>query len=103
MDAHYRDEPDGLPGNDDGGTLSAWWVFAALGLYPIAGTDAYVLSAPRFARAEIDVPGGVFAIVAEGEGETIGAIDLDGTPVSGRDLRHAELRPGSVLRFVRGR
>jgi putative alpha-1,2-mannosidase len=103
MDAHYRDEPDGLPGNDDGGTLSAWWVFAALGLYPIAGTPAYVLSAPRFSRAEIDVPGGVFTIVAEGEGDRIQAIDLDGVPRSGRDFFHAELRPGSVLRFVRGR
>ena len=45
---HRGDGPDGLPGSDDRGTMSAFYVFAALGLYPVAGTDRYVLGSPLF-------------------------------------------------------
>ena len=100
MDAWYRDTPDGLAGNDDGGTLSAWYVFAALGLYPIAGTDRYVLTLPRFPHAEIDLPGGVFTIIKDGPGTDVASVDLDGTPLATRELRHAQLQPGSTLRYL---
>lgn len=49
----YNDTPDGLAGNDDGGTLSAWAVFASMGLYPIAGTTEYVISEPLWDKIEI--------------------------------------------------
>ncbi|MEZ4469417.1 MAG: GH92 family glycosyl hydrolase [bacterium] len=42
----YHDTPDGLPGNDDGGTLSSWYLFSALGFYPVAGSDEYLLGSP---------------------------------------------------------
>ena len=45
--------PDGLAGNDDGGTLSAWLLFAQAGLYPVQGTDDYLLVHPRQERLEI--------------------------------------------------
>lgn len=61
---HYGDGPDGLPGNDDGGTMSAFYLFASLGLYPIAGTDRYVLGAPLFPRATLAVRGGTLTIDA---------------------------------------
>jgi predicted alpha-1,2-mannosidase len=61
---HYGDGPDGLPGNDDGGTMSAFYLFAALGLYPIAGTDRYVLGSPLFPKATLALRGGPLTILA---------------------------------------
>jgi predicted alpha-1,2-mannosidase len=54
LDTQYANSGDGLPGNDDGGTMSAWVVWASIGLYPIVGTDRYVASPPIFSRVDID-------------------------------------------------
>ena len=92
----YTDDPRGLAGNDDGGTLSAWYVWSALGLYPIAGTERYALGAPLFTRARVRVPGGTLVIEAEpGEGRVL----LDGEPVEGGEVRHRDLIGGRTLRF----
>jgi predicted alpha-1,2-mannosidase len=53
MDEGYDTTPDGLVGNDDGGTLSAWYVLAALGLYPVVGTNRWQTFAPRFRQVRI--------------------------------------------------
>ena len=53
----YSDQPDGLAGNDDGGTLSAWYVFASLGFYPMAGTPEYVLGEPIWDQAILNING----------------------------------------------
>jgi predicted alpha-1,2-mannosidase len=53
----YDTEPDGYPGNDDLGTLSAWYVFGALGIYPeVPGVGVLALGSPLFGRAEIRLP-----------------------------------------------
>ncbi len=53
----YDTAPDGYPGNDDLGTLSAWYVFGALGLYPeVPGVGVLALGSPLFGRAEISLP-----------------------------------------------
>ena len=53
----YDTSPDGYPGNDDLGTLSAWYVFGALGLYPeVPGVGLLAIGSPLFARAEIRLP-----------------------------------------------
>jgi predicted alpha-1,2-mannosidase len=49
----YAADPVGLAGNDDGGTLSAWYIFASLGFYPISGTTTYVLGEPIWDRSQI--------------------------------------------------
>jgi predicted alpha-1,2-mannosidase len=54
----YTPTPAGIPGNDDLGTMSAWYVLSALGLYPYdAGSGVYALTTPLFARAVISTPG----------------------------------------------
>jgi predicted alpha-1,2-mannosidase len=96
---HYSDQADGLPGNDDGGTLSAWYAWAAMGLYPLAGTDRYVLGRPFFEQIELPGPGGGLLIKRCPAGE-LGAILLDGEALSEPELRHEDLFCASVLEFT---
>ncbi len=94
----YGTGPDGLAGNDDGGTLSAWAVWAALGLYPLAGTDRYVLGAPRFSRVVVGRgDAGPLTIERRGSG-VVTEVRLDGVPV-GPDITHAALMSASSLVF----
>jgi predicted alpha-1,2-mannosidase len=102
-ETRYGTGADGVDGNDDGGTLSAWYVLSALGIYPIAGTEIYALGPPVFERAELDHMHGTLGIEATGarwtaRGTWLGA-DLDGVPIEGGTLTHDELAADTVLRF----
>ena len=56
---HYKNAPDGIPGNDDTGTMSAWAVFSMLGFYPdCPGEPCFTLTRPTFDKAEITLPDG---------------------------------------------
>ncbi|HSO34280.1 MAG TPA: GH92 family glycosyl hydrolase [Labilithrix sp.] len=97
---HYGDGPDGLPGNDDGGTMSAFYVFAALGLYPIAGTDRYVLGSPLFPRATLALRGGPLTIdapAASKQHRFPRAVTRNGAP-SPTVVHHADLA-GATLHY----
>lgn len=105
MEVNYDDAPAGLAGNDDGGTLSSWYVLSALGLYPIAGSDRYVVGSPVFPKAELRVPGGLFTIEADGAEEGhiyVQSATLNGAPLTRAELKHSDLRAGGSLRFVLG-
>ncbi len=91
----YGTGPDGLAGNDDAGTLSAWYVFTAMGLYPLAGTDRYVLGWPRFDRVEFPAGDGVFTI-STGPGEDL---RYNGAPWGLPTLPHAAITEGGTLVF----
>ena len=66
MRTWYADQPLGLPGDDDNGATSAWFVFSAMGFYPVCpGRPHYVLGSPLFAECEIDVESGrTFRVIA---------------------------------------
>jgi predicted alpha-1,2-mannosidase len=101
----YNDRENGLAGNDDGGTLSSWYVLSALGIYPIPGSDRFVLGAPLFPLARVAVPGGVFTIEApeaSAENLYVQGAELDGRPLDAPELGHGELRAGSTLRVHLG-
>jgi predicted alpha-1,2-mannosidase len=117
MQTQYSDQPAGLPGNDDGGAMSAWYVFAAVGIYPVIGSDRYTLAIPQFPKIELAVrsggKSGTFTITAETpSGDPappellhdgyVQSVTLDGKPLGRPELRHADLAPGSTLRFVLG-
>ena len=105
MDNKYGDGYDGLDGNDDAGTLSAWYVFSALGLYPVAGSDKYQLGAPLFERAEVKLRDKPLVIVAENYSPNrpfVRKVWLNATPLDRTWLRHAEIEHGGVLRFTMG-
>ena len=96
----YDDTPAGLPGNDDGGTMSAWYLFAAVGLYPVAGSDLYYLSAPLFERVEVDLPGGevlrVEAPGASAERYVARSVAVDDEEV-GASITHARLAGATIV------
>ncbi len=97
---HYGDGPDGLPGNDDSGTMSAFYIFAALGFYPIAGTDRYVLGSPLFPRATLALRGGALTIdapAASKQHRFPRAVTRNGTTTP-TIVHHADLA-GATLHF----
>ncbi|MFL6585602.1 MAG: GH92 family glycosyl hydrolase [Luteimonas sp.] len=105
MDTQYADRPDGLAGNDDLGQMSAWYLFTALGFYPVApGSGEYVIGRPFLPRATLRLPNGKqFTVIADGleQGHGyIGSATLDGKPLQRAFLRHAEILAGGELRFT---
>lgn len=63
FDQMYSSKPTGLPGNDDGGAMGAWYVFASIGLYPmIPGVAGFSLNTPQFENIKVDFSGKVLEI-----------------------------------------
>lgn len=96
----YGDGPRGLPGNDDGGTMSAWLVFASLGLFPIAGEDDYLLGSPIVTHAELAIGDGVFVVDAPESSDRapyVGEARVDGAVLSDPRVAHSAIRAGSRL------
>ncbi|NVB79067.1 MAG: glycoside hydrolase family 92 protein [Kofleriaceae bacterium] len=100
VDTMYSDQPDGVPGNDDGGTMGAWYVFATLGLYPVAGSDQWILGAPLFPKARVTLGGKDLVIVAEGEGPYVKSVELDGVALGLPKLTQAQLAGAGELKFT---
>jgi predicted alpha-1,2-mannosidase len=106
--ALYRNTPAGIPGNDDCGQLSSWFVFTALGFYPVnAATGVYVIGSPIVNRAVIENPmaGTKFLIVAENnssENMFIQRAELNGKELTRSWLTHAEIVASGELRFHMG-
>jgi putative alpha-1,2-mannosidase len=98
--------PGGLPGNDDSGGLSSWYVWASLGLFPVAGQNLFLVNAPAFARSQMQVEGGEFVIETSGHHETpigVDGIDRDPPPqyvqsatLNGRPLHTTHLTAATV-------
>ena len=98
-DTIYTDQPDGVPGNDDGGAMGSWYVLATLGLFPVAGSDKWLVGAPRFPQARVNVGGHELLIIRQGTGTTVQSVTLDGADVSA-GMTQAQLVGGSKLLFV---
>ncbi|MBT2746221.1 MULTISPECIES: GH92 family glycosyl hydrolase [unclassified Lysobacter] len=105
MATQYAPRPDGLAGNDDLGQMSAWYVFTALGFYPVApASNEYAIGRPFLPRATLNLPNGKrFSVIAEGLDEAhtyIGSATLNGQPLNRSFLRHEEIVAGGELRFT---
>lgn len=104
MATQYKPTPDGLAGNDDLGQMSAWYLFTALGFYPVApASNEYVIGRPFLPRATLNLPNGRrFTVIAEGlePGHGyVGAVTLNGEPLPRSFIRHEEIMAGGELRF----
>lgn len=104
LDRYYRPEPDGIPGNDDTGTMSAWAVFSMMGFYPdCPGEPHYTLTAPVFDRIEIALDpeyAGTGSLVIEKKGDGyIKGVTLGGKPFRGFRIGHHEMLGGGHIVF----
>jgi predicted alpha-1,2-mannosidase len=108
MDGYFGTGSDGLPGNDDAGTLSAWFVFSAMGFYPVTpGLPEYRLGSPLFERITIHLSeahhdGSTFVIEAldnTTENIFVGEASLGGQPLSAPVLSHEAITSGGLLRL----
>ena len=103
----YSDQPDGLSGNEDCGQMSAWYVFSALGIYPVNPVaGVYVFGSPIVDKATIAVPGGKsFTIVAKNNSPVnlfIESVELNGKPYGKSYITHPDIIAGGELTFVMG-
>ncbi len=104
-EAHFGTDPGGLPGNDDAGAMSAWYVLAAMGLYPICpGDPRWQLVPPAFDRVTLHLhpdfaPGNTFTIERVGEGDRITEAALDGVALHRTWITHDEIIAGGTLRL----
>lgn len=97
MRALWSTEPGGIPGNDDLGAMSSWYVFSALGMYPQVPSRAeLVLASPLFPRIEIDRPGGG-DISVRAQGAAADAPYVHSLAVNGRSSERSWL-PASFVR-----
>lgn len=100
----YQSTPDGFCGDEDTGQMSAWYVFSALGFYPVTpGTDLYLIGCPLFDRATLTLPDGKqFTITAQANGPQrpyIHGGTLNGQDFNRTFLKHAEILAGGDLVF----
>ena len=104
MDRMYRPTVDGLCGNDDCGQMSAWYIFTAMGFYPVCpGTDQYVLGAPYLPYMKVRVGEGRYLeIKAPGvssKNRYVHRVKLNGKPYTRAYITYADLKGGAVLEF----
>ncbi|WP_203292526.1 GH92 family glycosyl hydrolase [Luteirhabdus pelagi] len=100
----YTNEPDGISGNEDCGQMSAWYIFSALGFYPVTpGSNQYIIGSPIISRATLQLENGnSFTIEAEGavEGKKyIENVVLNGEALGRSYITHEELMNGGTLSF----
>jgi len=105
MEKKYTTGPEGIPGNDDGGTMSAWYIFSALGFYPIAGGDRYWVGSPIFRRAVVHMEGGDLVVTADGASpgaKYVRSVSLNGKPLAKPWFYHSDIANGGTLSFKMG-
>ncbi|MGH8026025.1 MAG: glycoside hydrolase domain-containing protein, partial [Pseudoxanthomonas sp.] len=102
----FTNAPNGVTGNDDLGTMSAWYLFSAMGLYPaVPGSGQFLLHAPRFARIEMDLgPGKTLRIEAPGaDGKRLQYVEgvrVEGAAHAPVWLDWAKLRQGGTIAYA---
>ncbi|WP_288381917.1 GH92 family glycosyl hydrolase [uncultured Massilia sp.] len=101
MDRMYAATPDGYCGDEDNGQTSAWYVFSALGFYPVTpGVNQYVVGTPPFPKATVKLENGrSFSVNAKGQGRYVDALKVNGKAVQRTWLSHEELMKGARLDF----
>ncbi len=106
LDKYYRPGREGLPGNDDAGAMTSWYVWAAMGLYPNAGQAYYYIGAPVFTKVRIEVGGNRFFTIEARRSSPVNryieSAKLNGHPLDRAWLKHSELMAGGILDLEMG-
>ena len=107
----YRNDVNGICGNDDVGQMSAWYVLGAMGFYPVCpGDGIYILGSPLFSRVTLHLDkkcykGAKFTVTAENQAPDhpyVQRAKLNGKPLTRAWIRHSEIAAGGLLEFVMG-
>ena len=103
--SQYKDGPEGLSGNDDCGQMSAWYIFSALGFYPVnPASGSYVLGAPQLKKMKVHLPGGkTFTVEADNISENnhrVSSVSLNGKKLQGAAISHSDIMAGGTLKFT---
>lgn len=104
MNRMYKATPDGYCGDEDNGQTSAWYVFGALGFYPVTpATDQYVLGTPYFKKVTLNLENGKQIVINapknSDENRYVNSLKINGTAYSKNWLSHTALQKGAVLDF----
>ena len=107
MDVWYTDGPLGIPGDDDGGATSSWYVLSAIGIYPVCpGSPVYEIGSPIFARSTVRLGNGkLFTIVADhvsARNKYIQSAQLNGNALDRAWFAHKEMANGGTLTLEMG-
>ena len=105
LDAWFRDDAMGLPGDEDGGGMSAFVVFSMLGFYPVTpGLAEYQLGSPVFETAKVRLGnGGTFTVLAPGTSRDVKywtRAEVGGEIIAGTTLSHADVKAAKTLVFT---
>ncbi|QBQ41981.1 glycoside hydrolase family 92 protein [Sphingobacterium psychroaquaticum] len=104
MKRMYTPNPDGYCGDEDNGQTSAWYVFSALGFYPVTpATDEYVLGAPLFKKAVLNLSNGKKVVIqADNNSDAnkyVNSLQWNGKAYTKNFVKHSDLIQGATLRF----
>ncbi|MEJ2879904.1 GH92 family glycosyl hydrolase [Pedobacter sp. GR22-6] len=104
MERMYKATPDGYCGDEDNGQTSAWYVFSALGFYPVTpATDQYVLGAPLFKKVTLNLENGKTVVINAGKNSDanryVNALKVNGAAYPKNWLSHSSLLKGATLDF----
>ena len=104
MNRMYTSAPDGYCGDEDNGQTSAWYVFSALGFYPVCpGTDEYILGAPLFRKATLHFENGNDLVLSASENSEgnryIDQMEVNGQSYTANFLKHGEMLKGGKIEF----
>ncbi|MDH5415265.1 MAG: glycoside hydrolase family 92 protein, partial [Flavobacteriaceae bacterium] len=107
VNKYFKNSPDGIPGNDDTGTMSAWLVYSMIGIYPLSpGEPKYAITTPLFDKITIKLDSKYYqkeALVIEKEKNTDGSISkilLNGKEFKNYFISHNDLVKGNKLKII---
>jgi predicted alpha-1,2-mannosidase len=105
--AEYANAPAGIDGDDDCGQMSAWYLFTAMGFYPVNPASAeYMIGSPMFGKFSMKLGNGkTFAVVAKNNSATnmyIQSATLNGKPLNAPVIRYTDIMQGGTLEFAMG-
>ena len=100
----YKNKPDGIAGNEDCGQMSAWYVFSAMGFYPVTpGADQYIIGTPLFDKATINLENGnnftIKAFDLSDENKYIDYVRLNGSKLKQSYISSKDILSGGILEF----
>lgn len=107
MNKMYKNHVRGLGGNDDCGQMSAWYVFSALGFYPVCpGSDQYVIGSPYLPYMDVSLTNGKHIVIkapkVSDKNRFVQSVKLNGKPYSKMYITHKDLVDGCTLEFQMG-